>query len=510
MALFPLSLNYTDKDFDAIKARLVATIAGDPELFPDWTDFNIGSFGTVVIEMFAYVLDVLSYYQDGNANEAFGLTASQRKNLIALAKWLGFVPRGREAATVDLVITLPSSPLDDVIFDEETIARTSGLGNPINFRVLAQAQIDQGQDPPTVSVTVEHSTANTQQFISTGLATQEATLTVTPFVEVEAITANNGIYTKVDSFLRSRSSDRHFVVIVDQNDRATVRFGNGTNGEIPLGAVVIDYTTGGGLSGNVAENTITKLIGSFVDQSGNPVFPTVTNPSKASGGADRQSNESIRIQAPLSLRVLTRTVAREDFEIAAVTKTATARALMLTSDQDPSIAENTGFLFLVPAAGGLPSQGLKDEVAAIFETRFEDGGLPKTITFKVNVNDPAYKTIDIFAVVYIASGFTAASVRASIVSALATFFEIVDAAGVPNESIDFGFYLKNAQGLPAAEIPLSVVSDVITTTQGVRKIGDGLTDFLLNSEHSDVTLALREFPVLGTVTLINGETGDPL
>lgn len=521
MALLPKSLDYTDKDFDAIKARIVATIQGDPGLFPDWTDFNIASFGNTIIEMFSFVLDVLAYYQNADANEAYGLTADQRKNLIALAKWIGFVPSGRRAATTDLQISLPNPPLDDVIFEADLIVRTKGA-DPVSFRLLSDAQINKEQDPPVAIVSVEHSIGHTQQFISSGLATQEITLNATPFVAIESIIAGNGIYTEVDNFLSSRSNDRHCVVIVDQNDRATIRFGNGTNGQIPVGTVVIDYKTGGGSEGNVAENTLTQLVGTFFDESGNPVFPTVTNPSRAGGGENRQSNESIRTQAPLSLRVLTRSVAREDFEIAAITKTSAARALMLTSDQDPSIAENTGFLFVVPAEGGLPSQELKDQVAAIFETRFEDGGLPKTITFKVQVRDPAYKAVNIFAVIYLASGFEAQAVRRSILSSLEKFFEIVDADGVPNETINFGFYLKNAQGLPAAELPLSVISDVITvgvrddqgqliqSTRGVRKIGDGTTDLLLNGEHRDVALALRDFPVLGTVTLINGETGDPL
>lgn len=507
MAIFPTTLDYSDKDFDALKARLIAIL---PSVFPNWTEFEVASFGNVMIEMFCFVGDALTYYQDNNANEAFIGTAQQRKNLIALAKLIGFVPRGRSAATVDLVITLPSPPIDDVIFDEGTIARTVGLSTPVSFRLLSTEQINALQDPPTVTVTTENSEEHTQQFVSTQLPNQEVVLTSIPFIEISVLSADNGIYTKVDNFLRSRNDDRHYVVIVDQNDRATVRFGNGVNGEIPTGTVIIDYTTGGGAQGNVAENTITKLVGVFTDESSNPVFPAVTNPAASDGGEDRQSNESIRNEAPLSLRTLTRTVAREDYEIAAITKTSVVRALMLTSDQDPAIQENSGFLYVIPPGGGLPSQALKDEVAAIFETRFEDGGLPKTITFKLTVSDPQYKELNIFAVVYLEPDAFPSLVRDAIIAALVALFAVTNEDGSINEEVDFGYNLALNLGASASEIPLSRVQSVIDTVTGVRKVGDGLTEFTINGVHSDVSLALQEFPRLGSITLIDGATGDPL
>lgn len=510
MALFPGSLDYSDKDFDAIKQRIENIIRGDPALFPDWTDFEIGSFGNTVIEMFCYVLDILSKYQDNQAGEAFVATAQQRKSLIALGKLIGFVPLGRKAATVDLLISLPSVPANDVVFDEGTIAQTSGAGPRIEFRTLAEAQIDAGQDPPEVIVSGENSQDNTQDFVSNQLANQEFSLTTTPFVEITSFVADNGIFTEVDNFLRSRSDDRHFVVITDASDRASVRVGNGSSGELPQGGITIDYSTGGGSEGNVGPGTINSLMGPFTDIAANPVFPQVINDLAADAGDDRQGNESIRVSIPESLRVLTRTVAREDYEIAATKKTSAVRALMLTSDQDPSIAENSGFLFIIPTGGGVPSQALKDEIASIFETRFEEGGLPKTITFKLTVADPVYLPINVFAVVYLESEAVASIVDDTIRTDLETYFAITNVDGSPNTAIDFGFGLKNAAGLPAGELPLSNVGDVITGATGVRKLDDGLTGFTLNGEHQDVPLGLRDFPELGTVTLINGDTGDDL
>ena len=90
---------------------------------------------------------------------------------------------------------------------------------------------------------------------------------------------------------------------------------------------------------------------------------------------------------------------------------------------------------------------------------------------------------------------------------LATFFAPEKDDGTINERIDFGFNIKDADGFPSGEIPFSDVFNVVRDTAGIRKIGDGLSDFLLNLVRGDVTILNREFPKLGTVTLRDGDTG---
>ena len=75
MATLPESVDYTDKDFDALRARLIALIKS---VFPDWTDFDVASFGNLLVELYAYVGDVLTFYQDNLARESRLVTATQR------------------------------------------------------------------------------------------------------------------------------------------------------------------------------------------------------------------------------------------------------------------------------------------------------------------------------------------------------------------------------------------------------------------------------------------------
>jgi hypothetical protein len=82
--------------------------------------------------------------------------------------------------------------------------------------------------------------------------------------------------------------------------------------------------------------------------------------------------------------------------------------------------------------------------------------------------------------------------------------------GRPNPNVDFGANLRGADGELVAELPLSDLFNVVRDVAGVRKIGDGPTDFLLNGTRADVELEARAFPVLGTISLVNGTTGQPL
>jgi hypothetical protein len=503
MGLLARANDYTDKDFDSLRLRLQSLVRS---VFPDWTDFNIASFGNILLELYAFVGDVLTFFQDNQARESRLLTATQRKNLIALTKLLGFRPAGARAATVNEVFTLAAPPLADVALPQGTQIRTASITEPVVFQLVRDVLIPAGASPPTATGILEHSAPQDELFASTGLPNQEAVLPATPYLDGSPeVVAGNGEYAEVVNFLASTAADRHFLVLVDQTDRATLRFGNGVNGAIPSGTIGVRYKTGGGTAGNVNAGTLIKLDGSFTDDHGNTVVISATNPTPASGGTDRQSIAQIQALAPESIRVLSRTVTREDYEVNARRLPEVARALMLTSNEDSGIAENTGILFVIPRGGGAPSSALKDAVKQQVTVVF-----PNTLTFQVAVQDPVYLPIAVQARVFLRQGANSVAVRLGIAKALAVFFAVSLPDGTPNPTIDFGFNVKDANGDPAGEIAWSDVFDIVHDVAGVRKIGDGSEDFLLNGARADVPLGAREFPVLGQLTLLNGDTGQPL
>jgi len=503
VAVLPNSVDYTDKDFDALRARLIALVRS---VFPDWSDFSVASFGNLLIEMYAFVGDVITFYLDNQARESRLGTATQRKNVIALARMLGYRLHGAQAATAEVRIALARPPTADVVIPAGTVVRTQEVTEPVRFQLLADVSIPAGADPPQATGDVENSETRTQLYDARGLADLDVVLDHTPYLDGSAtVSAANGDYAEVDSLLGSEPNDRHFMVLVDQNDRATVRFGNGTSGAPPTGTVKVTYKTGGGAGGNVDAGRLVVIEGAFTDIHGHPVQLTVTNPDPATGGSDRQSVASAKLLAPESIRTLTRTVTREDFEVNARRVPGVARALMLTSNEDASIDENAGILFVIPEGGGLPTPALKNAVLAQVTEVY-----PHTLTFQVAVQSPVYRNIDVEARIYLRQGNSQVAVRDRVRANLEAMFQVTGPEGTPNPLVDFGFNIKDADGNPVGEIAWSDVFDVIRDTPGVRKMGDARLDLTLNGLPADVRLNVREFPVLRTVTLVNGDTGELL
>jgi uncharacterized phage protein gp47/JayE len=80
-------IDYVTKDFDGFRAGMLALI---PQLLPNWSDRSESDFGVVLIELFAYVADILSYYQDRVANEAYLASATQRRSVAELLRLIGY------------------------------------------------------------------------------------------------------------------------------------------------------------------------------------------------------------------------------------------------------------------------------------------------------------------------------------------------------------------------------------------------------------------------------------
>lgn len=516
MPLLPQNLDYSNKDFDSFNARLQSLIGS---VFPTWSDFNVANFGNLLIELFCHVGDTLSFYQDNQAQDSRWTTARQRQNILAMAKLINFVPETAKAAQVDVTITARDAatngpPIGSVAIPAGTFVSTAEVTAPIKFQLLSDAVIAAGSNPSTDIVTAENSQAESDVFASQGTANQEFILTSTPFLDGSAqIVAPDGAYTEVDNFLSSAATDRNFTVTVDQNDRARVRFGNGISGAAPLkGAVTIDYKTGGGVGGRVEGGRVTRVAGVFTDSLGNPVVVSCANVNGSSGAQDRQTVGQIKQAAPASLRVLERCVAREDFEIEAVATAGVSRALMLTSDEDPTIPENSGFLWLIPDGGGVPSTQLKTDVAAIF---LENGPKPALLTFNIFVRDPIYKLLNFRFKVYLRESAnrdkTSPNYAGTLIrNDLSTFFALNNADGTINTRVDFGFFFKDGDGNPANEIPLSDLVELVKQSAPVRKLSPQSVDFLVNGQHLDTTLLPREFPQLGTIEIIDGDTGQEL
>jgi len=101
-------ISYTSREFATIKADLVSYAK---RYYPDTVaDFSEASFASMMVDMVAYVGDVLSFYVDYQTNESFLDTAIEYDNIFRLARQVGFKPTRSFSSTgeVTLYIIVPA------------------------------------------------------------------------------------------------------------------------------------------------------------------------------------------------------------------------------------------------------------------------------------------------------------------------------------------------------------------------------------------------------------------
>ncbi|MCE2945578.1 MAG: putative baseplate assembly protein [Betaproteobacteria bacterium] len=123
--------------------------------------------------------------------------------------------------------------------------------------------------------------------------------------------------------LDSLQGDRHFVVEIDDAQRARLRFGDGRNGRRPEPGTAFraTYRIGNGSDGNVGAEAIAHVV-----SASSGVFLAVGNPVPAFGGSDPEDIEAARRDAPEAFRTQERAVTAADYEAAAERRADVQRA----------------------------------------------------------------------------------------------------------------------------------------------------------------------------------------
>ena len=182
------NVNYLNKDFTALKQSLMNYAKS---YFPDtYRDFNETSPGMMLLEMNAYVGDVLSFYIDQQYREMLLPLAEERRNIITMAKMFGYKVKPIVPAYVDLTFTSNVSVLSGnvskvdynnaSVFDPGISIVSSTNSNttfvtlePIDFK------IEQDDDNNTIGTTADTGLASTFTLSRTVKAVSATEKTIT-------------------------------------------------------------------------------------------------------------------------------------------------------------------------------------------------------------------------------------------------------------------------------------------------------------------------------------------
>lgn len=320
-----IPIDFSSRDYQSIRQDLINAV---PTFLPTWTSTDPNDMGVVLIELFAMVGDILNFYLDRIANEAYLATAQQRSSVLNLAYLIDYAPQDSVASSTVLTITVRASSPSFFLPKGSQFSTASSTNQPaIIFETSSDHTIPaSGSTTQTLNSTIED-TVNTPLTVvqgvtvynealgtSSGAADQTFTLFNTPVIDgSQQVFVDEGAGFKpwhlVNHLTDAGPYDASYMVAVDANGIVYITFGDGNNGRIPNPQAIIQatYRVGGGSIGNVGAGQI------VMDLTNTSYFLSVSNPSAAAGGADPETIAQIQANAPKSLTAAGRCVSVQDY-----------------------------------------------------------------------------------------------------------------------------------------------------------------------------------------------------
>jgi len=312
-------LTVSDFDFDDIKANLKSFLQDQSE-FQDY-DFE-GSGFAVLIDLLAYNTHYLGFNANMLANEMYLDSADIRKNIVSLAKMLGYTPTSSKSpvATIDILMNNIATSVTSITMAKGTAFTTTVDGETYQFVTNAAHTITPTNGVykffniplyegtlVTFKYTVD-STDVDQRFIIPSVNADTSTLKVS--VQNSASDTTTSTYTLATGVTSLTSTSKVYFLQEMEDGKFETYFGDGvlgtnlTDGNI----VILEYIVSNRDQANGASVfSLSGNIGGFTD-----VSPTTV--SSAQGGADAQAKESIRFNAPLQYSAQDRAVTTGDYE----------------------------------------------------------------------------------------------------------------------------------------------------------------------------------------------------
>ena len=314
------NLNVTELDFADIKNNLKNFLKQQTE-FNDY-DFE-GSGLNILLDVLAYNTHYNALNAHYSLNESFLDSAQIRGNVVTRAKLLGYTPRSvlSPRAKVDIVVTKPNTGTIPTVLEltKGTKLNTVVSGEEFQFVVLNTQQATLSGTTWTFNdvTLVEGNTRELKYRVDNDIENQKFQLsdydadTSTLRVRVQANEESTAfdVYTKFETLKGVDSTSKVYYLQENPSGYYEVYFGDGVTGFKPTNnnIVTIDYVTTKGIESNGANSfTMVDDIGGFSNIG-------VTLDTAAAGGAEEETMESIRFNAPLTFISQNRAVTADDY-----------------------------------------------------------------------------------------------------------------------------------------------------------------------------------------------------
>jgi len=327
-------INLTEVDFDQIKENLISYLKSTKQ-FTDY-DFR-GSNLQVILNLIAYQAQLNAYSTNMVANESFLASSSIRKNVVANARTIGYVPRSSRSATTtfDLSIqlradnypqgfpkTLTILPGRIALVKNGSASLTFNINQPevasvssTGYCEFLDVRIYEGVLLSNTFV-VDYSEFN-QKFILENINIDTTSL----LVEVQEDPNQNEVkpYIEAGNFVELTGESRtYWIEEVDKKYYELV-FGDGFFGrKLNNGSkIFVSYISSNAELGNGIQSTSNyTFIGTVNDSFNNKVSESmvIDTVGITEGGSSIEDESSIKFRAPREYAAQSRCVVSEDYE----------------------------------------------------------------------------------------------------------------------------------------------------------------------------------------------------
>jgi hypothetical protein len=356
--------NVTELDFDKIKANIKEHF----KLQSKYNDWNFEGSGLSVL------LDVLAYNTHYNAmlahfsmNETFLDTAQIRGNVVSHAKLLGYTPRSTLAATAKVrVVVSPSNLLNapaELQLNRGTRFTSIIDSTKYNFVNLEPLTTARNSDNKYVfdEVTLKEGTLKRMLYrVDTSLPSQKFEIpdtnidTTTLRVRLKANETSNDytIYTKFSTLLNIGPESLIYFIQENAAGKYEIYFGDDTLGNRPQSNQIVEveyiYTSGDAANNGSVVNAYDNVgaYGTFQGYSKEYVATTLLAATPLTyGGAQRESIESIKFNAPITFVSQNRAVTADDYRAIILKEFGGISSISVWGGED-SIIPNYGKVFI--------------------------------------------------------------------------------------------------------------------------------------------------------------------
>jgi hypothetical protein len=307
----------SDYDFDAIKTNLKSFLQGQTQ-FQDY-DFE-GSSLNILLDILSYNTHYLAYLANMSTNELYLDSADIRNNIVSLAKMIGYTPSSPRAPMASIDVTLNNATGTSVTMNKGTVFATTV--NDISYQYVTNsdftitpvAGVYKFSNLPIYEgtlVTFKYTADTTdvdQKFIIPSAKADTSTLLVK--VQNSSADTTTETYSLAGGYNNVTATSKVYFIQEGQDGKYEIYFGDGVNGaSLDDGNIVIlEYIVTNIEDSNGASSfSLSGNIGGFTNV-------TISTVSSSQGGANSETDESIRLNAPLQYAAQDRAVTTTDYE----------------------------------------------------------------------------------------------------------------------------------------------------------------------------------------------------